>query len=181
MFSRGVILSCYYFSSNFLNYCLYFLRTCAQAKFWRKKSNMFLFISLYAISIREFTRSLYCFYTRKGPLWSMPISNPPALSNISQRSNLTIGVLLLLTFLYENSRERPHLLTALVLWPLWRGGKKNASTGGARRVSTNRAKTLRIEAKYSTNRGLQAWPLFLSLSQKSGIDKFARKLAKFSS
>ena len=78
-----------------------------------KRSNIFLFIiSLYAISIRGFTSSLYCFYVRKGPLWPMPVSNPPALSSsISQRSNLTIGVLLLLTFLYEKSSERPHLLT----------------------------------------------------------------------
>ena len=53
-------------------------------------------------------------------------------------------------------------LTALVPTPLWRGGKKNASMGGARRVATNRAKTLRIGAKYSTNRGLSAWPLTLS-------------------
>ena len=77
-----------------------------------KKSKIFLFISLYAISIGGFTSSLYCFYVRKGPLWPMPVSNPPALSSsISQRSNLTIGVLLLLTFLYEKSSERPHLLT----------------------------------------------------------------------
>ena len=72
-------------------------------------------------------------------------------------------------------------LTALVPWPLWRGGKKNASTGGARRVLTNGGKTLQIEAKYSANRGLSAWPLFLSLCQRSIIDKFASTLAKFSS
>lgn len=79
-----------------------------------KRSNIFLFIiSLYAISIRGFTSSLYCFYVRKGPLWPMPVSNPPALSSsISQRSNLTIGVLLLLTFLYEKSRVNGH-----TYWP----------------------------------------------------------------
>ena len=38
-----------------------------------------------------------------------------------------------------------------------------------RRLSTNRGKTLRIGAKYSTNRGLSAWPLTLSLGQKIGI------------
>ena len=39
----------------------------------------------------------------------------------------------------------------------------------ARTVATKRGKTLRIEAKYCTNRGLSAWPLTLSLCRKIGI------------
>ena len=58
--------------------------------------------------------------------------------------------------------------------------KARCSTA-TRRVATNRAKTLRIGAKYSTNRGLSAWPLTLSLCQRSIIVKFASTCAKFSS
>ena len=77
-----------------------------------EKSNIFLFISLYAISIRGFTSSLYCFYVHKRPLWPMPVSNPPALSSISQRSNLTIGILLLLNFCTKS------LVSSHTYWPL---------------------------------------------------------------
>ena len=48
----------------------------------------------------------------------------------------------------EHRMKVRKVLTAFVPAPLWRGGKE------ARRVATERRKTLAIQAKYSTNKGL---------------------------
>ena len=56
-------------------------------------------------------------------------------------------------------------LTAKVITVLWSAGKKNRAARGYIAYRLKEQKLSRLEKKYSTNRGLQAWCLTLSLCQ----------------